>query len=100
MTAAASAMTTRVPRHPSRPTSFAIPQPAPSARFAALSASSSLVAALLSPDDVAPLPLTPSPPDPEVLPDEGARVVERGVPARGRGHGPPGGGPYPCGGPG
>src|SRR5256885_14624101 len=35
-------------------------QPAPSARFAALFALSSLVATLLSPDSAAPLPLAPS----------------------------------------
>src|SRR5256885_14699010 len=62
MTATASAMTTSVPRHPRRPTSFAIRQP-PS----------------LSPS-------RPSAPDPQVLPDERARVVERAVRARRRAH--------------
>src|SRR5436190_22435220 len=56
MTAIASATTTSVPRHPRRPKSFATTQPALSA------------------------------PDPQVLPDERAVVVESRVLARRRAH--------------
>src|SRR4051812_28472048 len=56
MSASAGA-TNATARHRPSPTTSAA---APSARFAALFASSSLLAALVSPDDAAPLPLTPS----------------------------------------